>query len=310
MNSQPHKSPASKSRIVLIAFFATAISIAASAQTFRSGTTLIRAETLAEENGRVLAGLQAEDFVILDEGQPQPIADFAAESGSIRLALLLDASGSMQPAARQLAQTGLAAMSALHPDDQVALLTFDKKATVRVPLTADRGAIIVGVSKLSGKPLGGGTDIYRALADAAKYLGPASAAPNVILVLTDNAARADTTEATALHEIWAASAAVDGLVVSSAPMWDEKVSQSLAGLKLQDVRRIADQTGGVVQQTPNVETALRAALERSRTRYSLYFRQPDAAPGALRHLKVDLSPAARAKHPSAIIRSRTAYYAE
>ena len=285
------------------------------AQTFRSGTTLVRAETLVEEGGRVLTGLQAADFVVFDENQPQTVADFAAESGSIRLALLLDASGSMQPAARQLEQTGMAAMSALHPDDQVALLTFDKKATVRVPLTADRNAVIQGVAKAAGKPLGGGTDIYRALADAAKYLSPshsgaAPAAPNVILILTDNAARADTTEAVALREIWAASVAVDGLIVSSAPMWDEKVSQSLAGLKLQDVRRIADQTGGVVQQTPHVETALRGMLERSRMRYTIYFRQPDAAPGTLRHMKVDLSPAARASHPTAVVRSRTAYYAE
>src|SRR5271154_2979360 len=87
------------------------------AQTFRSATTLVRAEALVEESGHVLTGLQSEDFTILDEDQAQPIANFAAESGSIRLVLLLDSSGSMQPAARQLAQTGLAAMSVLHPGD-------------------------------------------------------------------------------------------------------------------------------------------------------------------------------------------------
>ena len=280
------------------------------AQTFRSATTLVRAEALVEENGRVVTGLQSEDFTILDEQQPQPIANFAAESGSIRLVLLLDASGSMQPAARQLAQTGLAAMSVLHPDDVVALMTFDRKATAKVPLTADRAAVVAGVSKILGKPLGGGTDIYRALSDAAKYLGANAMVPNVILVLTDNAARADTTEAATLHDLWAASTSVDAMVVSSAPLWDEKVSQSLAGLKIQDVRRIADQTGGVVQQTPDVEAALRAMLERSRTRYTLFFRQPESAPGTLRHLKIDLSAAARAKHPAAVVRSRTAYYAQ
>ena len=143
--------------------------------------------------------------------------------------------------------------------------------------------------KATGKPMGGATDIYHALLDAAKYLGSTSSAPNVILVFTDNAARADTTEAAALREIWAASAAVDAMVVSSAPLWDEKVSQSLGGLKIQDVRRIADQTGGVVQQTPDAGTALQSMLERSRTRYTLFYRQPDAEPGILRHMKVDLS---------------------
>jgi hypothetical protein len=37
--------------------------------------------------------------------------------------------------------------------------------------------------------------------DAAKYLGAGVAAPNVILVLTDNAARADTTDAAALRAL-------------------------------------------------------------------------------------------------------------
>ncbi len=280
------------------------------AQTFRSTTTLIRAEALVEENGHVVSSLQSEDFIILDENQPQPIANFGAESGSIRLVLLLDASGSMQPAARQLSQTGLAAMSVLHPDDVVALMTFDKKATLRVPLTADRKAVIDGVSKVLGKPLGGGTDIYHSLSDAAKYLGKNAPAPNVILILTDNAARADTTEAATLRDLWAASTSVDAMVVSSAPLWDEKVSASLVGTKIQDVRRMTDQTGGVIRQTPDVQAALRQMLERSRTRYTLFFRQPDAPAGTLRHLKVDLSAAARAKHPTAVVRSRTAYYTE
>lgn len=280
------------------------------AQTFRSTTTLIRAETLVEESGHVVGGLQAADFTILDENQSQPVAQFGAESGSIRLVLLLDASGSMQPAVQQLTQTGLAAMSVLHPDDVVALMTFDKKATLRVPLTNDRNAVIAGVSKLSGKPLGGSTDMYRSLSDAAKYLGKDTSAPNVILILTDNAARADTAEATALHDLWAASTAVDAMVVSSAPLWDEKVSQSLVGTKIQDVRRITDQTGGVVQQSPDVESTLRTMLERSRTRYTLFFKQPDSPAGTLHHLKVTLSDAARARHPNAVVRSRTAYYAE
>jgi VWFA-related protein len=311
------------SRIQLKLLFALGmLASAILAQTFRSTTKLVRAEALVEESGHVVTGLQSEDFTIVDEGQPQPIANFAAESGSIRLVLLLDASGSMQSAQRQLLRTGLAALSALYPDDMVALMTFDKKATLRVPLTGDRGAVILGVSKATGKAPGGATDIYRALSDAAKYLGASDArgaqrndtknasAPNVILILTDNAARADTTEVAALRDLWTASASVDAMVVSSAPLWDEKVSQSLGGLKIQDVRRIADQTGGVIQQTPDIEVALRNMLERGRTRYTLFYRQPDAEPGTLRHLRVDLSPAARAKHPSAAVRSRTAYYAE
>ena len=71
------------------------------AQTFRSTTTMVGAEALVEENGHVVTGLQSEDFTILDEDQPQPVANFGAESGSIRLVLLLDAE--RQHAARRAA---------------------------------------------------------------------------------------------------------------------------------------------------------------------------------------------------------------
>ncbi|HVW10708.1 MAG TPA: VWA domain-containing protein [Bryobacteraceae bacterium] len=288
----------------------TLLSSVISAQTFRSTTTMIRAETLVEENGHVVNGLQASDFAIQDEGQPRTVDGFGAESGSIRLILLLDASGSMETAVRQLRESGLAAMSVLHPDDAVAFMTFDSKATLRVPFTTDRSAVIAGVSKILGKPLGGSTDIYKSLSGAAKYFGKDTSAPNVILILTDNAARANTTEAAALHDLWAASAAVDALVVSSAPLWDEKVSQSLVGTKIQDVRRITSQTGGVVRQTPDVQSALRDMLEDSRTRYTLFFKQTDSPPGTLHHISVTLSDAARARHPNAVVRSRTAYYSE
>jgi VWFA-related protein len=286
------------------------LSSAVLAQTFRSTTTMIRAEALVEENGHVVNGLQASDFAIRDEGQPRPVEGFGAESGSIRLVLLLDASGSMQTAVRQLRETGLAAMSVLHPGDAVALMTFDSKASLRVPFTTDRNAVIAGVSKILGKPLGGATDIYRSLSGAAKYIGRDTSVPNVILVLTDNAARANTTEATALHDVWAASAAVDALVVSSAPLWDEQVTQSLVGTKIQDVRRITSQTGGIVRQTPDVQSALRDMLENSRTRYTLFFKQPDSPAGTLHHMSVALTDAARARHPNAVVFSRTAYYAE
>jgi VWFA-related protein len=286
------------------------LSSAILAQTFRSTTTMIRAETLVQENGHVVNGLQASDFTIQDEGQPRAVEGFGAESGAIRLLLLLDASGSMQSAVRQLRETGLAAMSVLHPDDAVALMTFDSRARLRVPFTTDRKAVIAGVSKILGKPLGGETDIYRSLSGAAKYIGKDKSIPNVILILTDNAARADTTEATALHDVWAASAAVDALVVSSAPLWDEKVSQSLVGTKIQDVRRITSQTGGIVRQTPDVQSALREMLENSRTRYTLFFKQPDSPAGTLHHMSVTLTDAARARHPNAVVLSRTAYYAE
>ena len=60
-----------------------------------------------------------------------------------------------------------------------------------------------------------------------------------------------------------------------------------------------------------LEAALQSMLERSRTRYTLFYRQPDAEPGVLRHMKVD--PLACGPSESIPLRSfvpRTAYYTE
>ena len=207
----------------------------------------------------------------------------------------------------------MAALSALHPDDMVALMTFDKKATLRVPLTADRALVMSGVSKVARQAARRQHRYLPRPFRRRKISGRRRCRSQRHSDLDRQRRPRRYHRSRRARELWAASAAVDALVVSSAPLWDEKISQSLVGLKLQDVRRIADQTGGDVRQTPDVGTALPPMLERSRTRYTLFFRQPDSdagAPGTLHHMKVDLSPAARAKHPAAVVRSRTAYYAQ
>jgi hypothetical protein len=41
-------------------------------------------------------------------------------------------------------------------------MTFDKTATLRVPLTADRNVLMNGISGITARNPGGSTDIYRA----------------------------------------------------------------------------------------------------------------------------------------------------
>lgn len=51
--------------------------------TFRSGTKLVEVDVVARNNGAPATGLTKEDFTLLDNGKPQGIAFFSAQSGSL-----------------------------------------------------------------------------------------------------------------------------------------------------------------------------------------------------------------------------------
>jgi len=66
-----------------------------------------------DRSGRIVAGLKASDFQVLDEGQPQKIAYFGRESEPLDLVLLLDVSGSMYRHLEQLADAARASLKQL-----------------------------------------------------------------------------------------------------------------------------------------------------------------------------------------------------
>src|SRR5205823_10394659 len=65
--------------------------------TFKSSVDLVRISAIVRDHkGRFVQDLSAKDFVILDAGQPRRIADFRKDFAGVSLALLFDASGSME----------------------------------------------------------------------------------------------------------------------------------------------------------------------------------------------------------------------
>ena len=83
--------------------------------TFRGGISLVKVDAqVLDRGGRIVAGLKASDFQILDEGQPQKIAYFGRESEPLDLVLLLDVSGSMYRHLEQLADAARASLKQLY----------------------------------------------------------------------------------------------------------------------------------------------------------------------------------------------------
>src|SRR5690349_19273059 len=71
---------------------------------FESGIDLVSvAATVRDRRGRLVRGLNKDDFEVLDDGQLRRITDFRAEPSPVSLAVLFDISGSMRVADRMLA---------------------------------------------------------------------------------------------------------------------------------------------------------------------------------------------------------------
>ena len=74
-----------------------------------------------------------------------------------------------------------------------------------------------------------------------------------------------------------------------------------------DIVNFVQATGGSLIRKQPPATALRALLKDVVTRYVLQYPAPAAEPGTFRHIRVELSPAAKARYPTAEIQARSGY---
>lgn len=157
---------------------------------FKSDVALTRVDAqVVDRDGRAVTGLQASDFLLRVNGQPQPIRNFASEDMPIDILLLLDVSGSMQPHVQRIASAAQQALNVLADKDRVAIMVFDTSTRVRLPFRSSHDEVARELNKLlRSEGFNGGTRITRALLDAANYMQREARtdARRAIVILTDD----------------------------------------------------------------------------------------------------------------------------
>ncbi|HYK98096.1 MAG TPA: VWA domain-containing protein [Candidatus Acidoferrales bacterium] len=140
---------------------------------------------VVDASGKPVRGLGASDLKVTENGVPQDATvRLRSEVAPLALAVLLDTSGSMGGRPLADAKAAIASLlSALGPNDQGSVITFNAAPQVRQTLTSDRGKLLAATNAAAA---GGDTAIYDALATASTTLqaAPSSARP-VIVLLTD-----------------------------------------------------------------------------------------------------------------------------
>ncbi len=124
---------------------------------------------VTDGSGRPLSGLRPENFRIVEDGQPQTIANFGTTETPFEIALLLDTSGSTRDDVALIRAAANSFIAALRPGDRVGVVAFNTARTVAAPiaavevltpLTGDREALKIAIENLGASQ---GTPYYDGL---------------------------------------------------------------------------------------------------------------------------------------------------
>jgi VWFA-related protein len=177
--------------LILLALMAVPVSarqmVDARSKNFRSSSELVTtAVTVRDAEGRLVTDLEQKDFIIEEDGVPQPIAQFTKERVPISLSLTLDISDSMRGQRFADARAALAHFvdSLLAPDDEAALVGFNHEARLYGAWTTERTNLR---ARLDGITPSGGTAMYDAV-DVSVPLFDARQHPRAAILLVSDGA--------------------------------------------------------------------------------------------------------------------------
>jgi len=221
--------------------------------TFSARTDVVRVDVLVTQNGRPVAGLDADDFEIRDNGVGQRIDLVSFERVPLNLVLTLDVSASVSgERLTHLRQAAAAVLRDLRPADQAALVTFGDAVVVHGGLTHDVMSIDAALAR--ARP-GGRTALLDATF-AGLVVGEADAGRPLLLVFSDGV---DTASWLTASQFLRTAQRSDAVIYS--------VTVGGASPLLGDLSRA---TGGSVMDiasTADLQKAFRNVLDEFRHRY-------------------------------------------
>jgi Ca-activated chloride channel homolog len=256
--------------------------------TFRAWVDRVTlAATVRDRHGRPVTTLTAQDFHLLDNGQPQRILEFQRDAAPVSLAILTDISGSMDVANKRAAARTAAQqlLGWLTPgQDRVGLYAFDTELEEIEPLQFAPGNILVRMDTLAPW---GRTSLFDAIADTGRRLAESGAPRRAVVVLTDgedNASHLTPAEVSGIASsidvpvyVLVVVSPLDRVGQSSASLIDPRLAQQRDGA----LGNLARWTGGDIL-TPvapaDTTAATRQIVSELRQQYLIAF-EPSQQPG-------------------------------
>jgi len=293
-----------------------------------------------KKTGAPIDKLEAKDFEVKEDGQPQPISWFSRDVLPLSVVFLFDLTDTVRPVLKPLAEGAFEILGHLKPQDQVAIMVFSSHTGLLQDFTTDRHLAAAAIEKASNMKSNDGTFIHEDMFEAVEEALRSEQANSrrVLVWLTDGTANVENsftqriigTEAPAqLHtkeestsKLMQSDVVVSALIQRSAAT-DAVVAAAdvtpfafIGGARLGDIDHYVDMTGGPVLKTSKKEVAARLAelIDELRARYTLGYVPVGTKPaGTFCKTEVKLLPVAYKDHPElrksgVVVRTRRGYY--
>jgi Ca-activated chloride channel family protein len=243
----------------------------ASAQepTFRSSTRIVPVfTTVLDAEGRLVPGLEQDEFTVLDNGKPQDITFFQNDIQPFSVVVMLDKSASMTANLELLEQAAEQFFLRLLPDDQGQGGAFSDKIELSGTFTNDRDDLIAALKDLQ---FGNPTKLYDAIDESMEVLKPVSGR-KVVLVFTDGD---DTASRAGLGDVLTRARAEETMIYAIGLQ-----SEFFNGARLvrsqpdRGLRRLAEETGGgyfELKKTADLAPTFTRVAQELHSQYTLGF---------------------------------------
>ncbi|MGH9766802.1 MAG: VWA domain-containing protein [Blastocatellia bacterium] len=104
--------------------------------------------TVRDSTGQFVTDLKAEDFIILEDGSPQPISSFALKRMPVHVVMMIDTSSSVTRELEDFKESAWRFINQLAPEDQFSLIRFDDEVELVQDWTASRNALKRALNRL------------------------------------------------------------------------------------------------------------------------------------------------------------------
>ncbi|HKE23511.1 MAG TPA: VWA domain-containing protein [Bryobacteraceae bacterium] len=289
---------------------------AQTAPIFRASVALIHVDAEVTLDGRILSGMTKDDFRVFDEHSPQTIVHFASEQEPLDLILLFDFSNSMRPVVQSVAAAARQGLQELRQGDRVCIWVFNRHSQEIAPFTSDLDAVARTIEQeVPNQSFAGGTWIRAAVDAAALRLmkEPKNQRRRAVLIITDDYGTHKEREQSVVRDFWEADAILSGLIVRNSYLQAIHTGATIVSPEMlliyagTGMKGIAAKTGGDTIHSSDAGAAFQESMRRIRSRYSLYYAQPDGKPGTTRSIRVELANNGAKQYPKAHVRARAGY---
>jgi Ca-activated chloride channel family protein len=257
--------------------------------------------TVRDAKGRFVSGLDASDFQVYENGQPQKISLFRSEDVPVTVGLVVDHSGSMVAWRDQVIEGARAFVQAGNTQDEEFVVNFGNAAEFalppRLPFTnnVDELQAALSVPYASGK-----TALYDALAAALQHIQEDKPSKKVLLLISDGG---DNASEHTFAQVLRMAQTANVLIYAIGLLDEHSADQNPAVL-----RKFAAATGGESYfpgSAAELISDCRLIAGNIRHQYTLGYNPANDGNGGFRKVRVHVSARGRGK---LLVKTRSGYF--